>query len=47
MGWAAGVQFLAGGRDSSLLYNVETSGPPSIFTKGARGSFLEGKAAGA
>jgi hypothetical protein len=46
-GWTAGVLFLAGSRESSLLHSVHTDpgAQRASYTIGTVGSFLGGKAA--
>jgi hypothetical protein len=48
-GWTAGVQFLGGERDFSLLHSVQTGsgGHPTSYPIATGGSFHWGKAAGA
>jgi hypothetical protein len=49
MGWTAGVRFPAVVRDFSVLHNIQAgSGDhPASYPMGTRGSFPEGKVAGA
>jgi hypothetical protein len=48
MGWKAGVKFLAGTRDFSVLYSIKTGSKahPASYPMGTGGSIPKGKVAG-